>query len=99
MMDLDHIRAELCQARQSNRKMVTLHVDDVQSLVSKAQELLAVQAMVPARVGYCRPEDLHALMDAEKFVIPMRRKKGKAYHITMLANWIPPRPPYQPPTE
>jgi hypothetical protein len=99
MKDLTDIQAELCHARQSNRKMVTLHVDDVQSLVSKAQELLAVQSMVPARVGYCRPEDLHALMDAEKFVIPMRRKKGKSYTVTMLANWIPPKPPYQPPTE
>lgn len=99
MKDLTDIQAELCHARQTNRKMVTLHVDDVQSLISKAQELLAVQSMIPARVGYCRPEDLHALMDAEKFVIPMRRRKGKAYSVTMLANWVPPKPTYQPPTE
>lgn len=98
-MDLNAVRAELCQARQANRKMVTLHVDDVQSLVSRALELIAVQSMIPSRVGYCRPEDLHLLMDAEKYVIPMRRRKGKAYCVTMCAHWIPDRPPYQPPTE
>lgn len=99
MIDLSAIQAELCHARQTNRKMVTLHVDDLQSLISKAKELLAVQSMIPIRVGYCRPEDLHALMDADKFVIPMRRRKGKAYCVTMCAQWVPDRPPYVPPTE
>lgn len=99
MKDLTDIQAELCHARQTNRKMVTLHVDDVQSLISKAKELLAVQSMIPARVGYCRPEDIHLLMESDKFVIPMRRRKGKAYCVTMCAHWIPKKPPYQPPTE
>lgn len=99
MIDLTPIQAELAHARQTNRKMCAIHVDDLQSLISKAVELLAVQSMIPVRVGYCRPEDLHQLMDAEKYVIPMRRRKGKAYSVTMCANWIPPKPKYQPPTE
>lgn len=99
MKDLTDIQAELCHARQTKRKMVTLHVDDLQSLISKAQELLAVQSMIPVRVGYCRPEDLHLLMDSEKFVIPMRRRKGKSYCVPMCANWVPPKPPYKPTTE
>jgi hypothetical protein len=99
MLDLNPILAELCLARQTNRKMVTIHVDDLQSLISRAQQLMAVQSMIPVRVGYCQPADLHALQDAEKFVIPMRRKKGTRYTVTMCAYWIPDRPPYQPPTE
>jgi len=93
-LDFDSIQAELAHARQTNRKMCSLHVDDLQSLVSRAKELMAVQSMIPSRVGYCRPEDLHLLMNAEKFVIPMRARKGKAYSVTMCANWVPDRPPF-----
>lgn len=98
-LDFDSIQAELAHARQTNRKMCTIHVDDLQSLISRATELKKVQDLIPSRVGYCRPADLHNLMEGYQFVIPMRARKSKAYCVTICANWVPDKPKFNPETE
>ena len=89
MIDLTPIKAELCEARQTDRKFCRIHRDELQALVSKAEEMARVQAMTPFKVGYCDPNDLHKLLRGELFRTGIQRKKGKQHTIEMLVQWLP----------
>lgn len=89
MIDLIPLKAELCEARQTGRKFCTIHQDDLQALISKAEEMAKVQAMTPYKVGYCDPNDLHKLLRGELFRTGIQRKKGKQHTIEMMVQWLP----------
>lgn len=89
MIDLIPIKAELCEARQTDRKFCRIHRDDLQALISKAEEMAKVQAMTPYKVGYCDPNDLHKMLRGELFRTGIQRKKGKQHTIEMMVQWLP----------
>lgn len=89
MIDLIPIKAELAEAWQSNRQFCRIHRDELQALVSKAEEMARIQAMIPVRVGYCKPDELHKLLRGELFRGGIQRKKGREHIIEMLASWLP----------
>lgn len=89
MIDFNALKAEASMAHQSGRKMCMIHVDELVSLIVRAEELIKVQSMIPVRVGYCRPDELHKLLRKELFRGGIQRKKGKDHIIEMSAIWLP----------
>lgn len=89
MIDLLPIKAELCEARQTDRKFCRIHREELQGLISMAEEMKKVQSMIPVRVGYCDPDDLHKLLRGELFRTGIQRKKGTKHTVEMLVRWLP----------
>lgn len=89
MIDLRPIKAELCEARQTDRAFCRIHRDELQALVSKAEEMAKIQNMVPLRVGYCDPSELHKLLQGELYRGGIQRKKKGRHTIEMTAMWLP----------
>jgi hypothetical protein len=88
-IDFNALKAEASMAHQSGRKMVTIHVDELVSLLVRAEELIKVQSMLPVPVGFCRPGELHALLQGKRFLANLRRKKNDDFSIQMLATYLP----------
>lgn len=88
-VDLAALKAEASMAHQSGRKMCMVHVDELVSLIVRAEELMKVQNMIPVRVGYCAADELHKLMRAELYRGGIQRKKRGRHTIEMLALWLP----------
>lgn len=88
-IDFTALKAEASMAHQSGRKLVTIHVDELVSLIVRAEELLKVQSMIPVRVGYCAPDELHKLLRAELYRGGIQRKKKGRHTIEMQAVWLP----------
>jgi len=88
-IDLDALRADVQMAQQTGRKMCTVSVAELDSLLCRARELAKVQDMIPMRVGYAYAEDVHLMMRGEKFRIGLQRKKGPRYQIEVLCNYLP----------
>jgi hypothetical protein len=90
MIDLTPLKAELCEARQTDRKFCRIHRDELQALISKAEELLKVQEFIPFKVGFSDPDELHKILQGEQFRGAVQRKKGKKHTIEMLVRYLPP---------
>jgi len=88
-IDFTALKAEASMAHQSGRKMVTIHVDELVSLLVRAEELLKVQSMIPIRVGYCAADELHKILRGELYRGGIQRKKKGRHTIEMLALWLP----------
>jgi len=88
-IDFDALKAEASMAHQSGRKMCMVHVDELVSLLVRAEELIKVQSMIPIRVGYCAAEELHKILRGELYRGGIQRKKKGRHTIEMLALWLP----------
>ncbi len=88
-LDLDALQAEMAMAQQTGRKMCSVHVNDLHSLITRALELAKVQNMIPVPVGFCRPAELHQLIQAKRFMINQRRKKNDDFCIQVFAAYLP----------
>ena len=88
-IDFTALKAEASVAHQSGRKMVTIHVDELVSLIVRAEELLKVQSMIPIRVGYSAADELHKILRGELYRGGIQRKKKGRHTIEMLALWLP----------
>jgi hypothetical protein len=89
MIDLNALRAEVQMAQQSGRKMCTIATDELDSLLSRAVTLATVQDMIPMRIGFAAQEDVHLMMQGEKFRIGLQRKKGPRYQVEVLCAYLP----------
>lgn len=88
-IDLNILRAEVQMAQQTGRKMCTIATAELDSLLSRAVELAKVQSMIPLRIGYAYQEDIHLMMQGEKFRIGLQRKKGPRYQVEVLCHYLP----------
>lgn len=88
-IDFTALKAEAAMAHQAGRKMVALHVDELISLIVRAEELKKVQDMLPVPVGFCRPGELHHMIQGKRFLANLRRKKNAEFSIQMLASYLP----------
>lgn len=88
-IDLNALRAEAQMAQQSGRKMVTIHIDEFMSLLSRADALAKAQEFIPFKIGYCYPEDVHLLMQGELHRVGLSRKKGPRYSLEVLVHSLP----------
>jgi len=88
-VDLDALRAEVQMAQQSNRKMCMIPTNDLVSLLMRARELEKVQSMVPFKVGYVYPEDVHRMMQGELHRVGLSRKKGNKYRVEVRVQALP----------
>lgn len=88
-IDLDALRADVQMAQQTGRKMCTISTSELDSLLSRAAMMAKVQDMIPMRVGYADPEDVHLMMQGEKFRIGLQRKKGPRYQLEVLCAYLP----------
>lgn len=91
-IDFNALKAECSIAHQSGRKMVSVHVDELVSLLVRAEELLKVQGMLPVPVGYCRTSELHSMLQGKRFLANLRRKKNADFCVQMMASALPPGP-------
>lgn len=88
-VDLNALKADVQMAQQTGRKMCSVHVDELTSLLMRADALAKVQDMIPMRVGYAYAEDVHLMMQGEKFRIGLQRKKGPRYSTEVLVYSLP----------
>lgn len=88
-IDLDVLGAELQMAQEQGRKMCTIPTSDLMSLLMRAKELAKVQSMVPFKIGYIYPEDVHRLMSGELHRVGLSRKRGPKYNTEVLAQFMP----------
>ena len=90
-LELNALKADLCQARSGGHKHLLVHINDLQSLIMRADALAEVQAMVPFKIGWCDPDDLNKIHDGELYRTGIQRKKGKTHTVQMMAQWVPNR--------
>lgn len=88
-IDFNALKADCAIAHQSGRKMVTIHVDELVSLLCRAEQLINVQTMLPVPVGFCQPHKLHEMLQGKRFLANLRRKKNEEFSIQMFAAWLP----------
>lgn len=88
-IDIDALRADVQMAQQTGRKMCTVSTSELDSLLSRAVMLAKVQDMIPMRIGYAYAEDVHLMMQGEKFRIGLQRKKGPRYQVEVLCHYLP----------
>lgn len=88
-IDFNALKAEASMAHQTGRKMVTIHVDELVSLLVRAEELLKVQTMLPTRVGFCQPHKLHEMLSGKRFLANLRRRKNDEFCVEMCAIGLP----------
>lgn len=88
-IDINALKAEVQMAQQSGRKMCTIPTSELDSLLSRATELAKVQDMIPMRIGFACQEDVHLMMQGEKFRIGLQRKKGPRYQVEVLCAYLP----------
>lgn len=88
-IDFNALKAEASMAHQSGRKMCMVHVDELVSLIVRAEELLKIQTLLPVPVGFCRPAELHSMLQGKRFLANLRRKKNPEFSIQMLASYLP----------
>lgn len=88
-IDIMALKAECAMAHQSGRKMCSVHVDELVSLLDRAEQLLKVQTLLPIPVGFCQPHKLHEMLQGKRFLASLRRKKNEDFSIQMFAAWLP----------
>lgn len=88
-IDLNALEAEMQMAQQTGRKMCSVHVSELASLLMRARELEKVQHMVPIQAGFVWPEDLHRLKCGELHRIGLSRKKGPKYCLEVRVQSLP----------
>lgn len=88
-IDINAIKAEVQMAQQTGRKMCSIHIDELMSLVMRADELAKVQGLVPFKIGYCNPDDIHKILRGELFRAGVQLKKGPKYRIEVLVQSLP----------
>ena len=88
-IDFDHLKADVQMAQQTGRKMCSIHIDELMSLLSRADALAKVQKFIPFRIGFVYPEDVHLLMQGELHRIGLSRKKGPKYTTEVLVYSLP----------
>lgn len=88
-VDLNALKADVQMAQQTGRKMCSIHVDELTSLLMRADALAQVQSFIPFKIGYCYPEDVHLLMQGELHRVGLSRKKGPKYSIEVLVYSLP----------
>lgn len=90
-LELNALKADLCQARSGGHKHCLVHINDLQSLIMRAEALTQVQAMVPFKIGWCDPDDLNKINEGQLYRTGIQRKKGKTHTVQMMAQWVPKR--------
>lgn len=88
-VDLNALKADVQMAQQTGRKMCSIHVDELTSLLMRADALAQVQSFIPFKIGYCYPDDVHLLMQGELHRVGLSRKKGPKYSIEVLVYSLP----------
>lgn len=88
-IDFDALKADVQMAQQTGRKMCSIHVDELMSLLSRADNLAKVQEFIPFKIGYCYPEDVHLLMQGQLHRVGLSRKKGPKYSLEVLVHSLP----------
>lgn len=88
-IDIDALNAEVQMAQQSNRKMCMVPIGELTSLLMRAEELRKVQELVPFKIGYCCPEDVHKMMQGDLHQVGIRRRKGSKYRIEVRVQSLP----------
>ena len=88
-IDLDALNADVQMAQQTGRTMCQIHVGELTSLLMRAAELKRIQGVVPFKVGFCCPEDVHKMLQGELHQVGLRRKKGPRYCIEVLVQSLP----------
>lgn len=88
-IDLDALNAEVQMAQQTGRKFCSVAVGELTSLLMRAAELKRIQGVVPFKVGFCCPEDVHRMLQGELHQVGLRRKKGTKYRIEVLVQSLP----------
>lgn len=88
-IDLSALEAEMQMAQQTGRKMCSVHISELASLLMRARELEKVQHMVPIQAGFVWPEDLHRLKCGELHRIGLSRKKGPKYCLEVRVQSLP----------
>lgn len=88
-IDLDALRADVQMAQQTDRKMCTIHVDELMSLLIRADTLAKVQEFIPFSIGWACPEDVHLMIQSKKFRIGLQRTKGPKYCLQVLVQSLP----------
>lgn len=88
-IDLDALNADVQMAQQTGRKFCSVAVGELTSLLMRAAELKKIQGVVPFKVGFCCPEDVHKMLQGELHQVGLRRKKGSKYNIEVLVQSLP----------
>ena len=88
-IDLDALNADVQMAQQTGRTMCQIHVGELTSLLMRAAELKRIQGVVPFKVGFCCPEDVHKMLQGELHQVGLRRRKGSKYRIEVLVQSLP----------
>jgi hypothetical protein len=88
-IDLDALNAEVQMAQQTGRKFCSVAVGELTSLLMRAAELKKIQGVVPFKIGWCCPEDVHKMLQGELHQVGLRRRKGSKYRIEVLVQSLP----------
>lgn len=88
-IDMNALRADVQMAQQTGRKMCTIHVDELMSLLSRADAMAVAQEFIPFKIGYCWPEDVHRMLQGELHRVGLSRKKGPKYSLEVLVHSLP----------
>lgn len=88
-IDFTALKADVQMAQQTGRKMCSIHVDELMSLLTRADTLAKVQEFIPFKIGYCYPDDVHKLMQGELHRVGLSRKKGPKYCLEVLVHSLP----------
>jgi hypothetical protein len=88
-IDLDALNAEVQMAQQTGRKFCSVSVGELTSLLMRAAELKKIQGVVPFKIGWCCPEDIHRMLQGELHQVGLRRRKGPKYRIEVLVQSLP----------
>jgi hypothetical protein len=88
-IDFTALKADVQMAQQTGRKMCSIHVDELTSLLMRADALAKAQEFIPFKIGYCYPEDVHLLMQGELHRVGLSRKKGPKYSLEVLVHSLP----------
>lgn len=87
--DFTHVKADVQMAQQTGRKMITIPISDVMSLLSRSDTLEKVRDMIPFKVGFIYPDDLHLLMRGDLHRVGLSRKKGPKYNTEVYVYHLP----------
>lgn len=89
MIDLNALQADVQMAQQTGRKMCTIPTGELDSLLRRAETLASVQSMIPFKIGFICPDDVHLMLQGEKFRVGLQRTKGPRYNVEALVMYLP----------
>lgn len=88
-IDLDALKADVQMAQQTGRKMCSIHVDELTSLLARSDNLAKFQGAIPFHIGWVCPEDVRELMHGRLGRVGLSLRKGPRYRIEALVYSLP----------